>query len=114
MSQVMVTTTIIPPSMTVVCSGTMLITSVGQTTSGQHDVVLLPQLVPKDILRGSFWHQHYAPATASVSDAFSGICQLCHGSSAGKYLFQHQASHRFLMSYVSVCYDLVFHFQGPK
>ena len=49
------------PPVTVVYSGALLITttvklaptSVGQTTSGQHDVVLLPQLILRDTVRAS-------------------------------------------------------------
>ena len=56
----MITSTTTLP-MTVVCSGMMLITmqvtmaptSLGQTTSVQHDVILLPQLILRDIMRGS-------------------------------------------------------------
>ena len=59
-SQVTVTTTTTPP-LTVVGSEAMLITimnmlaptSVGKTTLGQHNVVLLPQLILRDTMRGS-------------------------------------------------------------
>ena len=34
------------------------------------------------------WPCHCAVAVTSVPDAFSHICQLCHGSSTGKFLFQ--------------------------
>ena len=34
------------------------------------------------------WPVHCATATSSISDASSGLCQLCHGSSTGRFLFQ--------------------------
>ena len=59
MSQVTTTTT--PAPVTVACSGatttvttlTMVPTSIRLAAAlGQHDVVLLPQLIPRDIIRG--------------------------------------------------------------
>ena len=44
---------------------------------------------------------HCAAATASVQDAFAGICQLCHGSPTGKFFFQNLASHQFF--YICWC-----------
>ena len=39
------------------------------------------------------WPCHCATAATSVSDASSGLCQLCHGSSTCKFLSQSWASH---------------------
>ena len=55
------TTTTTTPSVTAVCSGASLIntiitlppTSVGQITSGQQNVVLQPQLIQRETMRGS-------------------------------------------------------------
>ena len=55
------TTTTTTPSVTVVCSRTLLITtvimlaptSVDQIPLGQHDVVLLPQMIIRDRMGGS-------------------------------------------------------------
>ena len=58
---------------------------------------------------GFCWPHHCdATTTTSVPDAFSGICQLCHGSSAGEFLFQNWPFHLFLMSYVGVCHGVCF------
>ena len=56
------TATTITQPMTTVCSMTSAIpmparmasTSVGSVSSGQHDVVLTPQLIPRDVMRGYF------------------------------------------------------------
>ena len=61
MCQISMTTTTNTPPVTVVCPGALLImitvllalTSVGQITLGQHDVVLQPQLIQRDTVRGS-------------------------------------------------------------
>ena len=81
------------PPVTVVCSGTSsLLTTVAMipsfmglpATSGQHDVVLLPL---RD-LGGVVSPCHCATAATSISDASSGLCQLCHGFSPDRFLFQ--------------------------
>ena len=41
-------------------------------------------------------------AATSVSDASSGLCQLCHGSPTCRFLFQSLASHHFIYVFVSV------------
>ena len=92
-SATMAMTTI--PLVTVVCSSTSSIlttatmapSSMGRpVTSGHHDVVLPPPLT----LRNSkcCWPCHCTIALTSVSDASSSLCQLCHGSFAGRFLFQ--------------------------
>ena len=61
MSQVTLTTTIITLPLMVLCSGALLIamtvtwvpTSVGLRVLGQHDVVLLPQLILRYTMMGS-------------------------------------------------------------
>ena len=107
MSQVTVTTTT-PPVM-VVWSEAMFITLM---------VTLAPTSWPDNMQsawcgstttvnseghkEGFCWPHHCAAATAtSVSDAFSVICQLCHGLSTGRFLFWSWASSDFL------CYVLV-------
>ena len=75
MSQVTATSTGTTPPVTFVCSGVMLITvivtlitiSVYQTTFGQHDVVLLPQLIPQDLVMGSVANCTMDPAQVSFS-----------------------------------------------
>ena len=47
------------------------------------------------------WPCHCATAATSVPGAPSGICQLCHGFSTGKFLFQIWASHWF--GYMNWC-----------
>ena len=61
-SEVTVSTTVTTPPVTMVWCGAMLIImtgmlapiSVGQATSGQHDVILLPHLIPRDTVRVFF------------------------------------------------------------
>ena len=106
MSQVTVTNTTTTPLVIVSCSGALLITmpvimaltSVGQTLSGQHDVVLLA-------------HHYVIATTASVLDAFSGKCQLCHGSSACEFSLS-QLSLPLIYTLVSVTV-FTFCFQVP-
>ena len=62
--------------------------------------------------KGLSWHHHYDAATASVPNAFSGICQIYHESSAGKFLFKSWASHQFLILCVGVCYRVCFLVSG--
>ena len=51
------------------------------------------------VLKASvLWHG----TTTSVPDAFAGICQLCHGSTKGKFLFQSWASQHCVVSLI-VC-----------
>ena len=42
------------------------------------------------------WPCHCAAAATSISDASSGLCHLCHGSSTGRFLFLSWASHHFI------------------
>ena len=60
-----------------------------------------------------FWPHHCATTTASVPDAFSGLCQQCSGSSTGEFLFWSWASHQFV--YICLVFVLVpaFYFQVP-
>ena len=105
MSQVTVTTVATTSPVTVVWSKAALITmtvtlaepSVGQITLGQQDLVLLPQLIFKEHFEGFYWSPMCATATStSAPVAFSGICQICHGSSAVKFPFAEWVSQWFL------------------
>ena len=105
----MTTTTSTPP-VTVVSSGTSFITmfvtfaptSVCKITLGQQYVLLLLQLIARFMLGTPVGLTH-AIATPFVPDAFSVICQLCHGSSKDKFLFQSWASHQLLCHVFGVC-----------
>ena len=66
-----------PITMTV----TMALTFVDLATSSQHDMGLPSQLIPRDIM-GVSWSCFCATADTLIPDAFSGIYQLCHGSSS--------------------------------
>ena len=100
------------PPVTVVCcnasstSANVMMgpTSMGLPTLGQHDLILLPQFILRDT------------TTTSVPDTISGLCQLWHGFSTGKYLFQSQVSHQFIFHtysiYVGVCYGVYFLLSG--
>ena len=82
MYQVTVTITATIPPVIVVCSGASLITmtvimaptSVGQTTSDQHDVVLPPQWILREAVRGSVslttMPEHQQPQSQMPSQAF--------------------------------------------
>ena len=56
------------------------------------------------------WPCLCATAATSIFDASSGLCQLCHGSSLGRFLFQSWASHCFVYymfgAYFGVCFLL--------
>ena len=56
--------------------------------SGQHAVVSATTTDAKGHKRCLFSLATVAAAAASVLDPSSGPCQLCHGSSSGKFLFQ--------------------------
>ena len=83
MFQVNVTTTTTTSSVTFVQSRALLITvmvmlaltSMGQTTLGQYDVVLLPPLIVGDTMRGSFGltnlPQHQQPQSLLPSQAYA-------------------------------------------
>ena len=91
----------------------MAFTYVGQTTSGKHDVVLLPQLIPRDTMGGFCCLQHYATAmTTSVPDAFSGISQLCHESSSGAFSLSELSLPQILMLHAIVYYGVCFLLSG--
>ena len=47
-----------------------------------------------------------------VQGFFSGLCQLCHGSSSGELLFQSWVSHQF--PYVGICYSVCFLLSGSS
>ena len=49
------------------------------------------------------WPCHCAVAAISVSDASSGLCQLCHCTSTGKFLFQSWASHHWGLLLIPMC-----------
>ena len=49
-----------------------------------------------EVHRRCCWPHHCAAATTSVPDAPSGICLICDGFSAGRFLFQSWASHQLL------------------
>ena len=87
MSEVTVTTTTITAPVTVVClSGpsitvtvTMASMLVGLTTFGEDNMVLLPQLIQRETMRGSVGLNTAAATT-------TGMCQLCHGSTGEVFL----------------------------
>ena len=58
--------------------------------------------------KGCCLPHHCVAEATSVPYSFSGIFQLCHGSSTGKFLFQSWAFHRF----VDVCYGVCFSLSG--
>ena len=72
-------------------------TSMEICSFGSVDVVLSPPMIKGSTIRGVI---HCATAATSVSDAFSGLCQLCHASFSDEFLFQSWASHLF--TYVGV------------
>ena len=80
----------------------MASTSVGLAASGQHDVILSPQLIVRDTVRGFVG----LTATSSVLDAFSGICKLCSESSSGEISLSELSLP--LIPYVCACYDVCF------
>ena len=94
MSQVSTTTAMTTtPPVTVMSSGMSPLSLVTMApylmglpaTLGKHDVVL-PPLTPRALQ--FYWPCLCATAATSISDASSGLCQLCHGSSTGKFPFQ--------------------------
>ena len=106
------TATITTPPVTVVCSGaspiTMAVTMappLGIAASGQHDVVLPPQLILSGLLRCSI---NLTTATTSVLDAFSSLCQLCNWSSPSKFSLSELSLHEFIVLYVGACYGICF------
>ena len=109
----MTTTTNTPP-VTFMCSRAFLTTitlmlastSVGKITLGLQNVVLPLRVDSEGHDDGFCWpHKCTAATTTSVLDAFSGIC---YGSSAGEFLFQSWASHRFLYHVFGVWYGVCF------
>ena len=95
------------PLVTVVCAGssslpmvTMAPSMMGlPATSGQHAVVLPPLLKPRHS-GGVVCLATVPQQQPFISDASLGLCQLCHGSSMGSFLFQSWASHCFVFLYV--------------
>ena len=113
------TTTIQP--LTVVCSRASLITmtvtmaptSVHLTASDQLDLVLPPQLLHRDTMRGSFGlttvPKQQLPQSEMPSQAYASYTM---GPSLVSFLFQRWASHQFFMLYVGACYDICFLLSG--
>ena len=117
------TTTTTTQPVTVVCSGSLLITttvtlaptSVGLTTSDEHDVVLLPKLIPRDPVRGSVGlitlPQQPQPKSQMPSQAYAtyavGPLQVC-------FSFRFEPPSSFF--YYMLVYVMVFAFcfQVPK
>ena len=64
---------------------------------GQHDVVLLPPLIPRDNKRYC-WPCYCVTAARSVPHAFSDLCLLGHGSSLGEF-----SSSEFDLPPISLC-----------
>ena len=110
MSQVSTTTAITTtPQVTVVSSSmsslsfmTMAPSLMGLPTMlSQHDVaVATPDTM---MLWQCSWPCLCATASTSILDASSGLCQLCHGFSPGRFLFQSWASHHFVYYRFGVC-----------
>ena len=120
MSQVAMSTTSTTLSETVVCSGALLITttvmlaptSVGLITLDQQDVVLLLQLIPRDMMRGSAGltnvPQLQQPQSQMPSQAYANYAmgQVC------KFLLKNRASHQLLCHMFCVCYGVCFLLSG--
>ena len=94
MSQASTTTAMTTtPVVTVVCCGTLSLLS---TVTMAPWLMGLPAIsawcgsaatTDTKALWGCCWPCHCAAAAASISDASSGLCQLCHGSSTYRFLF---------------------------
>ena len=119
MPHVTMTTTTLP--VIVVCSGASLITamvtfpptSVGQITSSQHGCSSAATVDSEGHNEEFCWPNQYTAATAtSVLDAFSGICKLCHGSSAGESSLSELNLPSIPMSYVGICHGVCFLLSG--
>ena len=116
MFQVSVTTTTLPVA--VVCSRGLLITmvvmlapfSVDQTTLGQHDLLLLAQLILRHTIRvllAPTMQQQQQPQSQIPSQTYASydmdLLQVC-------FPFKSLTDHHFLMSYIGVCYGFCFLF----
>ena len=66
---------------------------------------------PKRLWRCS-WPCLCATAATSFFDASSGLCQLCHGFSTGRFLFQNWASHHFVYFMFGICSGVCFLLSG--
>ena len=121
MSQVTVTNITITLPVTGVCSGASLITmtivmastSVGQSTSGQHDVVLLPQLILRDTMKGSVgitpMLQQQQSQSQMPSQAYADRAM---GPLQVGFLFQSLAFHQFICHVLVSCYGVCFLLSG--
>ena len=115
-SQVTVTT----PPVTVVCSGAMPIHYDGYDSfhlCGPDNIRSAwcgsaTTVDSEETMMGSISLTIMTQQQQPQSQMPSGICQLCHWSSIGKYLFQSWASHCFLMSCVGFCYGVCFLLSG--
>ena len=115
----MTTATTTPP-LTIVCSEASHITmtvmlaavSVSQITSGQQGVDLPQQLILRDTIRVMLALLICHSNNDLSPRCLLSIFQLCHWSSAVKFLFQGWASQWF-MSCVGVCYSVCFMLSGP-
>ena len=107
----LVTAATTPPPVTVVYSGVLTTTATVMMTPtsiklvaalGLH-YVLPPQLILRDKITGVVG----LPLCHSCNlswDAFSGLCQLCHGSTSGKFfIFRVELSTDFLMLVHVMC-----------
>ena len=68
------------------------------------------------------WHQsalevflpcHCVTAATFIPNASSGLCQLCHGFSTGRFLFQSRVFYHFVYYILGVCSGVCFYFQVP-
>ena len=94
-------------------SVTMAPTSVGLAASDWHDVVLPPQLIPRDTMRGPVGHatvpQQWQPQSQMPSQANASYSI---GPPQVSFLFQRWDFHQFIMLYVSACYGVYFVLSG--
>ena len=59
-----------------------------------------------------YWLCLCATAATSIFDASSGLCQLCHGLSTGRFLFQSWATHCFVYYMFGPCFGVCFLLSG--
>ena len=79
----------------------MASTTIGLEGSGQHDVVLSLLLILMDTMMGAVSHTIVSQEPHSISDAFSGLCQLCHGFSSAEFSLSKLSL--LQISYVGFC-----------
>ena len=112
LSQITMTTT--TPSMTIVCSGALLITmmvtlastSVGKITWGQQDVSLPPQLILRDTLRCSAGLTNMLQQHPESQMPSQGYANYAMGPQQVGYYFTVKPANDFLCYVFGVCFML--------